>query len=252
MTYVRNGKQVLFYDNDETPVQIADCADEEKADAIMQVLNKNQLDYVTQAATTLSNKFHGNLVGRAHFKKTLNDAIEALNQLDKVKKSIFYGRDNNIEPNEGAADISDMPGKLVEANIHIDGGFDVFDAENFIHGAIGLATEAGEILEALKNALNGEALDRVNIKEEVGDAKWYMAVLSMVARFPWGEDERVNIEKLRARFPDKFTEARAINRDLDKEREILERSKPLHERSAKMEGERNLDGDAIEAQNNLK
>jgi hypothetical protein len=32
----------------------------------------------------------------------------------------------------------------------------------------------------------------------------------------------INIDKLKARYPEKFTEKEAENRDLDKEREVLE------------------------------
>ncbi len=205
-------------------------------------------DYVSEATLTLSNQFHGELVSKANFTKALNGAIEALAQLDKVKKTIFYGRDNNLNPAEEQRDISDLPMMLVASNAGIEGGFTLEEAENYIHGVIGIATEAGELLEAMRDAINGNALDRVNVKEEIGDVKWYAAILAKVARFMWGDDERVNIAKLRARFPERFTEYDANNRNLDNERSILETHLPINERKAKMDGERNLDGEALEAQ----
>lgn len=205
-------------------------------------------DYVAEANLTLSDQFHGELVSKAIWTKVINDAIEALNNLDKVKKTLFYGRDNNLNPVEGQRDISDLPDKLVAANVAIEHGLSRPEAERYIHGVIGLATEAGEMLEGLRDAINGNAIDRVNIKEEVGDAKWYMAILAPVARFIWGDDEYTNIDKLRLRFPDNFTEYDANNRNLEGERAILETDKPISERAAKMPGERNQDGDAIEAQ----
>lgn len=259
--YYRNGKQVLFYDGpDAKPVHIADAGDEEKAHALVHFANNSRINYVDLALTTLSDQFHGEMVSKAHFIKTVNDAIDALTQLDKVKKTLFYGRDNNIAPDTGQRDCSGFLSDLVASNTAIEGGFTPADAANYIHGIIGLATEAGELLENMKDALNGHAIDRVNVKEEVGDGKWYMAILAQVGQFGWGDDEQVNIAKLRARFPDKFTEADAINRDLDAERAILEgvtepggvagleTHLPINERSTKMPGERNLDGDAIEAQ----
>ena len=42
---------------------------------------------------------------------------------------------------------------------------------NIIHGAIGLATEAGELSEAFETG------DVVNIKEELGDALWYITLI---------------------------------------------------------------------------
>lgn len=249
MVYVRNGNQVLMYaPGSDKPEPFADCENSEVAQSIVDTFNNGAFNYVSEATLTLSNQFHGELVSKVAFTSALNASIEALNKLDKVKKSIFYGRDNNIGPVEGQRDIADLPNILVANNIHIDGGFDVFDAENYIHGVIGMATEAGELLEALRDAINGDAVDRVNIKEEVGDMKWYAAILAKVARFVWGDDERVNIAKLRARFPDNFTEYDAVTRNLDAEREILERALPIGERTGKMPGERNLDGYAIEAQ----
>ena len=210
--------------------------------------NEATFDYVNEATLTLSSQFHGELVSEANFTKAINGAIEAVTQLDKVKKTIFYGRDNNLNPVDGQKDVSDLPARLVEANSAIENGLTIEEAENYIHGVIGIATEAGELLEALRDAINGNAIDRVNIKEEIGDAKWYMAILAKVARFVWGDDERVNIAKLRARFPDKFTEYDAVNRNLDNERAILETNLPISQRTARMEGERNLDGEALEAQ----
>jgi NTP pyrophosphatase (non-canonical NTP hydrolase) len=169
-------------------------------------------DYVAEATQTLSNQFHGELVSKPAFANALNSSIDALRKLDKVKKSLFYGKENGLSLN-GLPDTSNLP-ELI--------GGDATEAINFIHGVIGLATEAGELLELLRDTLNGEPLDKTNLKEEIGDGKWYMAILSTVGKFTWGADERANIAKLRARFPDKFTEYDANNRNLASERKILE------------------------------
>lgn len=43
--------------------------------------------------------------------------------------------------------------------------------------------------------------------------------------FGWKVEDiwKLNINKLKTRFPEKFTQEKALNRDLDKEREVLER-----------------------------
>ncbi len=65
-----------------------------------------------------------------------------------------------------------------------------------LHAAMGMATEAGELVDMLKkHVFYGKGLDEV------------------MAR---------NIAKLRARYPAKFEEALAITRDLAAERIILE------------------------------
>lgn len=166
---------------------------------------------------------------------------------------------------------------------------------DLLHGALGLATEAGEFLEA---SLYG--LDRVNAKEELGDITWYIppicralgttieqvedalgapdigpgsvlttptlldvagrlcveaahvqdvlkrtvyygaplnseAIIHRLGRIihlirhacvlldtDHDEVKAININKLKARFPDRFTEAGAIERDTQHERVVLE------------------------------
>lgn len=94
---------------------------------------------------------------------------------------------------------------------------------NILHGGIGICTEAGELLDAMKKCLfYGKDLDLVNLKEELGDLLWYVAVIMRQVGFTFEEVFDVNIAKLRARYPEKFTEYDALNRDLEKEREVLE------------------------------
>lgn len=92
-----------------------------------------------------------------------------------------------------------------------------------LHASIGLVTESGELIDALKKTIfYGKELDIVNVKEEAGDLLWYLAILfDAIGTDFETEMERV-INKLKARFPDKFTEDKAFNRDLKTEREILE------------------------------
>ena len=93
-----------------------------------------------------------------------------------------------------------------------------------LHGAIGICTEAGELQDMIKKSLiYGKPMDVINIVEEIGDLYWYCAlVLDSVGYTPEQAMEK-NINKLRARFGDRFTEYRALNRDLDLERKELEK-----------------------------
>lgn len=94
---------------------------------------------------------------------------------------------------------------------------------DLLHGAIGLATEAGELLDAVKRSLfYGGQLDRTNLVEELGDLEWYMAVIRHAVGVEQDEVQRINIEKLKARYPEKFTSDDALQRDLARERKILE------------------------------
>jgi len=98
------------------------------------------------------------------------------------------------------------------------------DTIRLLHSAIGLSTEANEFLDMLKKHIfYGKELDLVNVKEEGGDVIWYLAIAMDVLKTTFEEVMSVNIEKLTARYPEKFTPEKAINRDLDKERKILEK-----------------------------
>lgn len=101
----------------------------------------------------------------------------------------------------------------------IDKGHDL----NLLHAAMGISTESGELMDAFKRKIfYGKDLDVVNVKEEIGDLMWYVAILLRELDLDFEELLQINIDKLKARYPEKFTEENALNRDLDKERQILE------------------------------
>lgn len=92
-----------------------------------------------------------------------------------------------------------------------------------LHAAMGLSTEAGELLDALKKHIfYGKELDLVNIQEELGDMFWYAGLLADACGFTFDDTMAKNLAKLKARYPHKFTKRDAILRNLKKERQILE------------------------------
>jgi NTP pyrophosphatase (non-canonical NTP hydrolase) len=91
------------------------------------------------------------------------------------------------------------------------------------HAASGLITEAGEFEDTLKKHIYyGAKLDKVNLKEELGDLLWYIALACDELKTSFEEVMAVNYKKLKERYGDKFTEEAAEHRDLEKERKILE------------------------------
>lgn len=92
-----------------------------------------------------------------------------------------------------------------------------------LHAAIGCVTESGELLDALKKQMfYGRELDLTNVKEECGDLLWYLAIMFDELGTDFETESNRVINKLKARFPEKFTEDKAFNRDLITEREVLE------------------------------
>jgi len=93
-----------------------------------------------------------------------------------------------------------------------------------LHSAIGCSTESNELLDNLKKHIfYGKELDLVNIEEELGDILWYIQIALNVIDKSFEEIMEKNIDKLKARYSKGFTEADANNRDLEKERKILEK-----------------------------
>lgn len=93
-----------------------------------------------------------------------------------------------------------------------------------LHGAMGLSTEANELVDQMKKVIfYGKDVDKVNLKEEVGDVLWYCAVILDTLGVSFEEAMQTNIDKLRKRYGDKFTEEAAINRNVEEERIILEK-----------------------------
>lgn len=97
------------------------------------------------------------------------------------------------------------------------------DQRDLLHGAMGLCTEAGELQDQLKRSFfYGKKLDMVNIQEELGDALWYIGMVCERLGLSMEKIMEQNIEKLRVRFPEKFTAENALSRDLNQERASLE------------------------------
>ena len=151
---------------------------------------------------------------------------------------------------------------------------------NNTHMQMGIYTESAELIDVLKkNLAYGKDIDWVNVKEEIGDAFWYLAnfckmndmkfseevasandwitgftkdktmydelkfimtcttnlsanfdivlgnylsIITSYTEFTLDEILQVNIDKLAARYPEGFNSYYALNRNLEKERTILE------------------------------
>lgn len=82
-----------------------------------------------------------------------------------------------------------------------------------IHG-LGLAGEAGEVIEMLKKHVgHGHELDRLKLQKELGDVLWYVSAIATECGIELDLVAQLNIEKLKKRYPDGFQKERSINRD---------------------------------------
>lgn len=139
----------------------------------------------------------------------MNLMISLGKEADKLKKHLIYGKEI-----EGI----DMDGEVVTT---LTRSLTQEQAE-FLHHVIGVFTEATELVEALHNGLVSGTIDKVNIQEEIGDLFWYIAGLLRLTGADPHKIMNQNIEKLKARYGEKFDAHAALNRDLGNERKVLE------------------------------
>lgn len=82
-----------------------------------------------------------------------------------------------------------------------------------INGALGLAGEAGEVVDIIKKHVQyGKALDVALLKEELGDMLYYAGLLMLAVDTDFKEVMEMNTAKLLKRFPHGFDASRAINK----------------------------------------
>ena len=87
-----------------------------------------------------------------------------------------------------------------------------------LHAALGLATEAAEIADALKKHIfYGKDLDERNLIEELGDSEWYIAIGCDALGVDMNKILSDNIVKLYKRYGSSFSSKKAIDRDVDNE-----------------------------------
>lgn len=172
--------------------------------------------YIKDAIRTASGSYYGNHIPIRSLDDSLFSVIALGQQLDTIKKALFYGRD--IE----SFNSKKCTGRKLTNSPQLF-GLGQGKGELVLHGIIGTITEAVELAELLEaTIIDGKEFDVVNLKEELGDIFWYMAILADTVGFSFEEIQERNIAKLKARFPEKFTEEKAVNRNLNTEREILE------------------------------
>lgn len=94
------------------------------------------------------------------------------------------------------------------------------------HAIIGISTEAGEALDAVKKAMiYGRELNLVNLDEEIGDLLWYITLYAKQRNLGLDYFAALNFAKLSLRYPDKkFEEEKEKNRNLGAELDLLQAS----------------------------
>lgn len=175
------------------------------------------MSYIDDAKRTLSPFYYDQLNVHHQNANThlLNFANAALD-LDVLKKKAFYGKG-----------LADAP--FINTDVEYE---EIKPRLNAYHAMLGIATESGEIIERLLHSVSidnatGIILPeltpehKANLIEEMGDIFWYLAILADSLGITFEEIQQLNIDKLKQRFPEKFTQAKAVNRNTKKELEKI-------------------------------
>lgn len=92
----------------------------------------------------------------------------------------------------------------------------------------GLAADAGEVADVVQKYVEyGRPLDRTHLIEECGDVLWRVAQALAAVGATLEEAMTANLRKLAVRYPGKYTDERANNRDAAAERSALEYDGPI-------------------------
>ena len=85
--------------------------------------------------------------------------------------------------------------------------------ELLLNSALGLCGESGEVADLVKkHRFQGHDIDVEHIAKELGDVAWYLAVTADALGYDLETIFQMNIDKLRARYPDGFDPELSINR----------------------------------------
>lgn len=80
-------------------------------------------------------------------------------------------------------------------------------------GLMGLNGEAGECIDLLKKHIyQGHDLDTEHMAKELGDVAWYLAVSAAAIGYDLETIFQMNVDKLRARYPEGFEADRSRQR----------------------------------------
>lgn len=134
--------------------------------------------------------------------------IDKGNELDVIKKEVVYNKD--------PATLPPFSQFLLPGSQQLGGAFETLTPESMhmLHMAVGLAGEAAEMLEQVVNHILGATLDGENVREEGGDAMFYIQGLMNGIETSTGEMQFANKVKLLGKryakgYSDKAAQERA-------------------------------------------
>ena len=82
-----------------------------------------------------------------------------------------------------------------------------------LNSALGLCGESGEVADLVKkHRFQGHDLDFDHVAKELGDIAWYLAVGAYSIGYDLEKILQMNVDKLKARYPNGFSTDRSLHR----------------------------------------
>jgi len=168
-----------------------------------------------------------------HLLHAFTGGIRTGENQSRLKRALFYGDQKYV--------FTDAVRSWAQATPSMHDAWEKLCSDprliRLVHSLLGQMDEVAEKQQALFDVLfNGKSLDEVNGIEESGDLTWYQAVENDVYGLSFEEAFDINIAKLRQRYPERFTEFDAIERNLTAERQVLEEGYKANTEQAEKDG----------------
>lgn len=104
-------------------------------------------------------------------------------------------------------------GKCTERLETASSAFQSIDVGGVVNASFGLSGETGELNDMIKKAIfHGHELEEEKVKKELGDIMWYVAMMCESFGFEMEEIMQMNIDKLKARYPEGFDTEKSLHR----------------------------------------
>ena len=85
--------------------------------------------------------------------------------------------------------------------------------ETLLNAVMGLCGESGEAIDLVKkHRMHGHPFDREKFAKELGDIAWYLAEAAYAIDMDLEDVLRLNIDKLKRRYPDGFDGEKSLHR----------------------------------------
>ena len=88
----------------------------------------------------------------------------------------------------------------------------LFPSQLEMHALHGMVGEIGELHGLYQKVYQGHAFDSEHAKKELGDLAWFMAEYCTACGWELDDIFQLNIDKLKARYPDGFEVDRSLHR----------------------------------------